>query len=168
MHKHRLKISLALIAALVIGYALLQFQQHRQAPAVTFTTLEGKKIAMADLQGKFVLVNFWSINCLSCLKEMPDLRNLYQRYHAQGFELIAVAMDYDPPSQVLAYTQQKKLPFPVMHDGYGEISAAFGEVSVTPSHFLYNQQGQRIQRTIGSINASALATLLERELAKPN
>ncbi|MBZ4201405.1 MAG: TlpA family protein disulfide reductase [Methylotenera sp.] len=168
MRKHRLKISLALIAALVIGYGLLQFQQNSQAPTFTFTTLEGKKISMADLQGKLVLVNFWSINCLSCLKEMPELRELYQRYHGQGFELIAVAMDYDPPLQVLVYSQQKQLPFPVMHDGLGDISAAFGEVTVTPSHFLYNQQGQRLQRTIGRLDTKALAATLERELAKPN
>jgi hypothetical protein len=99
---------------------------------------------------------------------MPALIDFYQRHHGQGFELIAVAMAYDPPAQVLNYASQKKLPFPVMHDGYGEMSAAFGQVKVTPSHFIYDKQGQRLQSTIGPLDLNALAKLLSRELAKPD
>ncbi len=163
-----IKMALGLIAAILLGLGGLNLYQQHRAPNVTFTTLSGQKIAMADLKGKLVLVNFWSTNCLSCLQEMPGLVQLYQRYHALGFELVAVAMAYDPPSQVLHYTNQKKLPFPVMHDGYGEMSAAFGDVGVTPSHFIFNKQGQRLQRTMGSLDLTALGQLLDRELAQPH
>jgi peroxiredoxin len=162
------KISLSLMITLLIGWGVWHTDQNQSAPAVSFTTLSGEKIAMADLKGRVVLVHFWSINCLSCLKEMPALIDFYQRHHGQGFELIAIAMTYDPPAQVLNYASQKKLPFPVMHDGYGEMSAAFGQVSVTPSHFVYGKQGQRLQSTIGPLDLNALAKLLSRELAKPD
>jgi hypothetical protein len=54
-----------------------------------------------------------------------------------------------------------------MHDGYGEMSAAFGQVNVTPSHFIYGKQGQRLQSTIGPLDLNAMAKLLSRELGKP-
>ena len=161
------KITLALIATLLIGWGVWHTYQNQSAPAVSFTTLSGEKIAMTNLKGQVLLVHFWSINCLSCLKEMPALIDFYQRHHGQGFELIAVAMAYDPPAQVLNYASQKKLPFPVMHDGYGEMSAAFGQVNVTPSHFIYGKQGQRLQSTIGPLDLNVMAKLLSSELAKP-
>ena len=106
------------------------------APDVTFTTIKGEKISMASLKGKVVLVSFWATDCRSCNKEMPDLINTYNAYKAKGFEMIAVAMPYDPPAQLLNYVTQKNLPFPVMHDGFSEVTQAFGGINATPTAFL--------------------------------
>lgn len=162
------KISLALILTLLIGWGVWHSYPNQSAPDVNFITLSGEKIAMSSLKGRVVLVHFWSINCQSCLKEMPALIDFYRRQHDQGFELIAVAMAYDPPAQVLDYASQKKLPFPVMHDGYGDMSAAFGPVNVTPSHFIYGKQGQHLRSTIGTLDLPALAKLLDRERVRTN
>lgn len=91
---------------------------------------------MADLKGKVVIVNFWATDCLACVTEMPALVNTYQQYQKKGLEIIAVAMPYDPPAQVLNYVTQKKLPFPVMHDGLAEITQKFGNVDLTPTTFI--------------------------------
>jgi thiol-disulfide isomerase/thioredoxin len=168
MPVHFKKSVLALLLALFMGWCAWLSYQNQAAPDVNFTSLSGEKIAMTNLKGKVVLVHFWSINCLSCLKEMPALIDFYHRHHRQGFELIAVAMAYDPPALVLNYAKQKKVPFPVMHDGYGQMGEAFGQVSVTPSHFVYGKQGQRLQSTIGALDLNALAKLLSSELAKPD
>src|SRR6476620_8815913 len=120
-----MKISLKklLLPLLIIGLlAFLGFQlsQKPAAPEVTFTTLDGRKIAMSDLKGKVTLVNFWATDCPGCIKEMPQLTNTYKKYNEKGFEIVAVAMPYDPPAQVLNYAKMKALPFPVMHDGLSE------------------------------------------------
>jgi hypothetical protein len=65
---------------------------------------------------------------------------------------------------VLNYTQQKKLPFPVMHDGLSEISSKFGDVSLTPTAFIFDQQGHLLQRTIGELDFKALHQLLNNKL----
>ena len=155
-------ITLALLALL----AFLVFNLTKQSPApnVTFTTIEGKKISMASLKGKVVLVNFWATDCRACVTEMPALASTYNLYKTKGFEVIAVAMPYDPPAQVLNYATQKKLPFPVMDDGFGEMTAKFDDVSVTPTTYIYNQQGKLIQYTNGALNFKKLHQLLDREL----
>lgn len=150
---------ISLVLALIFGLS-----SKSQSPDVTFTTLTGEKIPMQSLKGKVVLVNFWATDCPGCIKEMPDLIKTYQQYKQKGFEVIAVAMPYDPPAQVLNYTTQQSLPFPVMHDGLSEMIQAFGGVNLTPTTFIYDTQGKRLQRVIGELDFVQLRQTLDREL----
>ncbi len=161
----RFLIPVILIA--LLGFWLLSINSKEQAPDVTFTTLEGQEIKLSELEGKVVLVNFWATDCPGCIKEMPDLIKTYNVYKDKGFELIAVAMSYDPPSHVLNYTQKNALPFPVMHDGFGEIATSFNNVRVTPTAFILDKQGNVIRRIIGELDFAALHALLDSQLALP-
>lgn len=160
------KILLPIIVLGLAGLLSLNLSNKPQAPDVTFTTLDGTLIKMADLKGKVVMVNFWATNCPGCIAEMPGLIETYNKYKNKGVELIAVAMSYDPPAQVLNYTKQKALPFPVMHDGLAEISNAFGDVSLTPTTFIFDKQGHRLKRIIGELEFGGLQQLLNTELAQ--
>jgi thiol-disulfide isomerase/thioredoxin len=156
----------ALIAALLIllisiGYFLFPTPNVNN---VVFTTIHGETISMQSLKGKVVLVSFWATSCTSCIKEMPDLIKTYNQYKNKGLEIIAVAMPYDPPLQVVNFAKQKEIPFPVMHDSYAEITQKFGGVSVTPTAYLYNKDGNRIQRAVGILNFDKLHALLDQEL----
>lgn len=152
-----------LIALLLFVGLAVAVMQKPQAPEVTFTTLDGQKISMQDLRGKTVLVNFWATDCPGCIKEMPDLIDTYQHYKDKNFVVIAVAMPYDPPAQVANYTREKNLPFAVMHDGYGEMVKAFGDVNLTPTSFIFDAQGNRLQKVIGELNFAELRKLLNQK-----
>ena len=166
---HLLKKSLlAAVILLLLGFLAMLIHNRNTAPDATFTTIEGKKISMADLKGKVVIVNFWATDCLACVTEMPALVTTYQQYQQKGFEIIAVAMPYDPPAQVLNYATQKKLPFPVMHDGLSEITEKFGNVDLTPTTFIFDKQGKQLQRTIGALDYVKLNQLLSAELSAKN
>jgi len=160
------KIFLPVVVIFLIAFLFYKLNDKPTSPNVTFTTIEGRKINMAELKGKVVLVNFWATDCPGCIKEMPDLVNAYKNYHEQGLEILAVAMPYDPPAQVLNYATQKKLPFPVMHDGLGEMVKAFGGVNLTPTTFIYNKQGERLQRTIGELDFAKFDQLVKKELSQ--
>ena len=154
----------AIIVAL-IGGAILVFSQPSAAPQVRFVTLQGEQVTMDSLRGKVVLVNFWATSCPGCIKEMPALVNVYNKYHEQGLEIIAVAMNYDPPNYVLNYTKNHALPFKVALDVQGNLARAFNEVKLTPTTFIIDKRGNVIQRTTGELDFPKLYTLLERELA---
>lgn len=157
------KLLLPVVLAVLIA-AIFVWGQENQAPDVTFTLTDGKKVAMSALQGKVVLVNFWATDCKSCVNEMPDLINIYNQYKDQGFELIAVAMPYDPPAQLSNFISQKQLPFPVMHDGFSEITQKFGNVMVTPTAMLFDKNGKRLFKKTGTLDFAKLETLLEQHL----
>jgi peroxiredoxin len=76
-------------------------------------------------------------------------------------------MSYDPPSQVLNYTKKNGLPFPVMHDGYGEIAKQFNEVRVTPTAYILDKEGKVIRKVVGELNFPDLHQLLDEQLRKP-
>lgn len=156
------------IPAIVIALLSVLFitlNDKKQAPELTFNTIEGKKITMSSLKGQIVLVNFWATDCPGCIAEMPKLVETYNTYHAKGLEIIAVAMPTDPISQVQNYAQKNKLPFPVVHDGDGEITAHFDDVRLTPTTFMIDQQGHLMGKIIGEMDFTALRSQLDKSLA---
>lgn len=156
-------VALAALTLAVIGY--FSFAAKERAPDVTFTNLNGEKITSQSLRGKVVLVNFWATSCVTCIKEMPQLVDTYNKYKGQGLELVAVAMNYDPPNYVLNYAQTRSLPFQVALDTQGELAKSFGDVKLTPTTFLIDKQGNIIKRYVGEPEFEALHRLLEKELA---
>ena len=156
------------IPAIVIALLSVLFitlNDKKQAPELTFNTIEGKKITMSSLKGQIVLVNFWATDCPGCIAEMPKLVETYNSYHAKGLEIIAVAMPTDPISQVQNYAQKNKLPFPVVHDGDGEITTHFDDVRLTPTTFMIDQQGHLMGKIIGEMDFTALRSQLDKSLA---
>lgn len=159
------KISLITTLILVVAFFSYSVYEKSKINNIVFTTIHGKEISMRSLRGKVVLVSFWATDCKSCVKEMPDLIKTYQQYQPKGLEIIAIAMPYDPPAQVVNFVTQKDIPFPVMHDSYAEMSEKFGGVKLTPTAYIYNKEGKRIQRAIGALNFTKLHALLDKELS---
>lgn len=162
-------IIFAIIAgSMLIALAALFYQSlagRAVAPDVTYMNLKGEKISALSLRGKVVLVNFWATTCSTCVAEMPQMVDTYNKYHQQGLEFIAVAMSYDPPNLVLNYAETRQLPFHVALDLKGEIAQSFGNVKATPTTFLIDKQGRIIQRYVGKPSFEQLHKLLEKELA---
>lgn len=156
------KIGLVAGILALLAFLAFQFNMRMFAPHTTFVTLAGKNINMADLKGKVVLVNFWATTCGTCVKEMPSLVETYHAYKDKDFEMVAVAMDYDPPAQVLNFATHKKLPFNVMHDGYGDVAKAFRHKGITPTTYVYDKSGFRIFYWVGEINFADLNKLLDK------
>ncbi len=59
------------------------------------TALDGKRIRSRDLRGKVVLIDCWSTGCTPCMEKMPKLKQLYEKRHKDGFEIIGVSLDKD-------------------------------------------------------------------------
>ena len=63
------------------------------APEFELTTPDGKKLALKDLRGHIVLIDFWASWCGPCMDEMPNVKALYEKYHDRGLEIVGVSMD---------------------------------------------------------------------------
>ena len=134
------------------------------APAATFVTLQGEKITTQSLRGRVVLVTFWATDCTVCRKDMPALVDTYERYRARGLEMIAVAMQYDPPNYVIRYAEQQRLPFKVALDPMGELARAFGDVQLTPTTLVIDKRGKILEHLRGEPDFDKLRALIERKL----
>jgi peroxiredoxin len=155
-------------AALLVaaGAALYVASANESAPASTYVLLDGSKKTTADLKGRVTLVNFWATSCVTCVGEMPKMIATYDKYHGKGYDMLAVAMSYDPPSYVVNYTETRKLPFQVAIDNTGAVAKAWGEVQLTPTTFLVNKRGEIVKRYVGEPNFAELHQLIEQLLAE--
>ena len=106
------------------------------APNFTLQSNAGGQVSLASLKGKVVMVNFWATSCATCVKEMPQMVETYNKFKQDGLEFVAVAMSYDPPNYVLNYTETRKLPFKVALDSGGDLAKQFGDVNMTPTTFV--------------------------------
>ncbi len=136
------------------------------APESTFVLLDGSKKTTSDLKGKVTLVNFWATSCVTCVAEMPKIISTYNKYQSQGYDTLAVAMSYDPPSYVVNYVQTRKLPFKVAIDNTGAVAKAWGDVQLTPTTYVVNKRGEIVKQYVGEPDFAALHQLIEKLLAE--
>ncbi|NIM42835.1 MAG: redoxin family protein [Hydrogenophaga sp.] len=159
---HLLKSLIAVVVMLTLAGCL----NSSAAPQSSFTLLDGSTRSTADLKGKVALINFWATSCTTCVAEMPMLVSTYEKFRGRGYETIAVAMSYDPPTYVVNFAQTRKLPFPVAIDNTGAVATAWGDVKLTPTTFLVNKRGEIVKRFVGKPDFAELHQLIDRLLSE--
>jgi len=162
-------ILIALFAILILGtisYLWIAPSGAQQAPDITLQLIDGKKLNLASLKGKPVLITFWATSCPGCIKEMPHLIELYQELHSQGLEIIGIAMPYDRPDYVMEMIKRKKVPYRIAFDLKGDAVRAFGKVSLTPTTFLIDDSGKIVKKKIGEMKIDIWKKRIELILNK--
>lgn len=158
--------AIAVAIALIAGVGVYLDTGVSAAPASTFVLLDGSKKSTEDLKGKVTLVNFWATSCVTCVAEMPKVIATYDKYKDRGYDTLAVAMSYDPPSYVVNFAQTRKLPFKVAIDNTGAVARAWGDVKLTPTTYIVNKRGEIVKRYVGEPDFAELHRLIEKLLAE--
>jgi len=143
----------------------------KKPPELNITDARGvpKDFKLADLRGKWVLLEFWAMWCGPCVKrELPKLTAFYEEHAAEleRFEIISIcntekeevqtieAFDELSASVVNEVWEGKQLPFPILLDGQGRTSGVYSVVS-WPTSILIDPEGNLVKN-------GGLATLAEK------
>ncbi|MFJ2113672.1 MULTISPECIES: TlpA family protein disulfide reductase [unclassified Streptomyces] len=126
-------------------------------------TLEGKKLDVADLKGRIVVLNVWGSWCAPCRAEAPHLVKLAKETEAKGVSFVGINARDPNKGPALAFEKDYGVPYPSLYDPTSKLI-----VSGFPKGTL-NPQG--IPSTIvldrnGKIAARALMALTEEQLRK--
>lgn len=148
---------LAVIGFILVLAALLLFlwlspSGHPMAPTAHFKDLNSKEFTLAQLKGRPVIINFWATTCPGCVKEIPMLINTADKYASSQLIIIGVAMDYDPPEQVREMVRRKKMNYTIVLDTNGQLAKSFNNVTLTPTTFFINRQGQIVKNKLGELS----------------
>ena len=110
---------------------------------LSFTAVDGRKVDLADLRGKVVLVDFWATWCPPCVEEVPGVVETYEKFKDQGFEIVGISLDQDK-SALEKFTADNKMTWPQFFDGKGwenELAKRFNIESV-PTMWLLGRDGK--------------------------
>lgn len=112
------------------------------APDFTLRDLDGRVVHLSDFVGQVVLVDFWATWCVPCAAELPQLQKLYEADRAQGFVVLAVAMDGpESVAQVTPFARRYGLTFPVLLDEETRVVNIYDPKRVAPMTVLIDRRG---------------------------
>ena len=146
----------------------------KPAPQLTLKDLDGKEVSLEQYRGKVVLVNFWATWCEPCQVEIPWLIEMQQKYSAQGFTILGIAMDEDGASIVTPWVQKERfdvngaksaMNYPIV---IGNDAAAdkFGGLLGYPTSVLISRDGKILKRITGIITPEEISKSVESQLEK--
>ena len=79
-----------------------KFKENNEAPEIALENPQGKVMKLSDLQGKYVLIDFWASWCGPCRRENPNVVRLYQKYRSENFDIFSVSLDKDKEKWIRA------------------------------------------------------------------
>lgn len=129
-------------------------------PVIEGKTVEGKPFKLSSLNGKVVLVLYWSTNCAVCRDKMPELRTNYEGWAGKPFELVAVStdtrmqdlLDYE---NIISRTVPIKQRFVQLWIGESGYRDNLGKHAQLPAAYLIDKSGKVVQSYVGRIPPEA-------------
>ncbi len=168
-----------LIAIGVVGYLLFAVGTGRIEPGAMGSTkvvegeifpdfsvvaTDGEPLSLGQYRGKVVLIDFWATWCGPCLQELPNLQAIYERHHAEGFEVVGISLDKSRAA-LDGLVGRQRLPWRQFFDGKGwdnELSSRYGIRSL-PATFLIDREGKVIATGLrGRELATAVAAAVKK------
>lgn len=114
----------------------------KPAPDFTTTMRNGESFTLSEQKGKVVLVDIWSTSCPPCVKEIPNLKKIYDSKKENGFEIISISLD-DDEEKVNQFLTQHPMTWKTVFSGKGwkDPVAKLYKVSWIPSLWLVDKKG---------------------------
>ena len=140
------------------------------APDFNLRNLQGERVNLKTLLTKGpVLLDFWATYCKPCVKAMPKLQKIHEKYGKSGLTVLGVNVD-GPRGQnrVKPFLRARNVSFPIALDSDSGVMRRM-QVNVLPTTLLIAQNGEIALRQVGynSKNAEALLAAVESLFSKP-
>ncbi|MBN8702321.1 MAG: TlpA family protein disulfide reductase [Bacteroidetes bacterium] len=127
-----------------------------KAPEIKFKSPEGKEIALSDLKGKVVLIDFWASWCGPCRHENPAVVAAYNKFkdvkfkNGKGFEVYSVSLDQNKDAWIAAIKKDNLTwPYHVSDlKGWQSEAGALYRVNSIPTNFLIDGKGIIIAKNL--------------------
>lgn len=144
--------------------------EGKPEPTFSIQTYDGKTVSSEDVAGKPHLVYIWFTNCPPCVKTSPLLAQLYNKYSAQGFRIVAANSDkvlelpYDDAVRA-AYVKKIGIKFTTAYLN-PKMQNDFGGVSVFPTMFFVDKNGVIVKHFVNFQEQATLEAAIQSTISK--
>jgi cytochrome c biogenesis protein CcmG/thiol:disulfide interchange protein DsbE len=156
-------IGFVILALLIYGFLSSReggrLQRGEPVPDFALTLLDGSELALADLQGQVVVLNFWASWCAPCRREASALQRVWEAFQDQGVVFVGVTYQ-DATDASLAFMDEYGITYANGEDEMGRISSAYG-VTAVPETYVIDREGRLAWSQIGEVRAEVLTRQLE-------
>lgn len=114
----------------------------------SYSYANGKAMSLKEcLAGKkYLLLDFWASWCKPCRKEIPNIMNLYRKYHAEGFEVVSISADTSAEAWKKAL-EEEQLPWYNDRDGEQGICNLY-KMQYYPTLYLLDAEGKVVAKDL--------------------
>jgi cytochrome c biogenesis protein CcmG/thiol:disulfide interchange protein DsbE len=136
----------------------------KPAPAVEGMTVDGTPASLADLKGKWVVVNFFATWCVPCRVEHPQLIRFAQAHEAAGDAAVLGVVYSDNAQAVREFRDKEGGGWPMLADPKGRVALDYGVAGI-PESFLISPDGVVTAKISGGVDAVRLEGVLNQAKA---
>jgi thiol-disulfide isomerase/thioredoxin len=130
---------------------------------LAFTAVDGRKVDTAQMRGKVILVDFFASWCPPCRAAVPHLKQLYEKHHAAGLEIIGVSVDQSR-EDLDRYLHDVQRPWATFVDLEAtEKLARSWAIETIPAYFVVDRNGLLRSTDAGSELDELIPKLLEEK-----
>jgi peroxiredoxin len=120
-----------------------------KAPEIALPTPQGDTVALSELRGNYVLLDFWASWCKPCRVENPNLVKAYKRFGNENFEIYQVSLDKNRKDWVNAIEKDNLDWYHVSDLKFWNSSAAQTyNIRSIPANYLLNTKGEIIDKNL--------------------
>ena len=122
-----------------------------KAPDFSLPTLDGDQISLSDYEGKkVVLLDFWATHCDPCLREMPELVEIYNERKDQGFIVLAISTDGpDTAAAIPSKVKSTGMNFPILLDEDSDVMDRYNPKGEMPFTLVVDRNGVIVLKRAG-------------------
>ena len=146
-------------------YLQFDYGKGSTLPDFRFTTFDGEAKSISSLKGRAILIDFWATWCQPCMTELPNLKAVYDEFHAKGFEIVGIDGDANSPGKAVAAIAKLGIEWPEGRYDKDLVEERF-RVLTWPTLILVDERRRVVTSDTSDLSGNKLRHAVEAVLAQ--
>jgi thiol-disulfide isomerase/thioredoxin len=139
--------------------------EGKPAPAFSLSGLDGQQVALKNLKGSVVVLDFWATWCGPCVASLPTLDGIYKDFKPQGVKFFAINLQEDKDT-IQKFVNDSKLSIPVLMDSDGSVCTRFDPEGGIPFTVVIGKDGTVLKAGFLGGNEDQIRPIIQSALKK--